>query len=140
MFECHWFWGLLAWANTLTDKQEAKCCISGLKDGLRADVRVQNPQNLSAAIGLARTYELKAQEGRHLTHPTFSSSVHNSNNQWNTLIPSGAKGTNPERILPICKLSPTELQRRRQQGLCYNCEEKYTMGHKCKKLLFIELE
>ena len=93
---------LLAPADTLTDKQEAECFISGLKDGLRADVRVQNPQNLSAAIGLARTYELKAL--RRTTNPTFSSSDRNSNNQWNTSTPSGAKGTNPERILPIRKL------------------------------------
>ena len=31
---------LLARADTLTDKQEAECFISGLNDGLRADVRV----------------------------------------------------------------------------------------------------
>ena len=135
-----WFERLLARANTLIDKQEAECLISRLKDGLRVDVRVQNPQNLSVAIGLARTYELKAQEVRRPTNPTFSSSVRNSNNQWNTSTPSGAKDTNLERILPIHKLSPTKLQRRRQQGLCYNCDEKYTMGHKYKKLFFIELE
>ena len=135
-----WFERLLARADTLTDKQEAECFISGLKDGLRADVRVHNPQNLFAAIGLTRTYELKAQEVRRLTYPTFSFSVRNSNNQWNTSTPSGAKDTNPKRILPIRKLSPTKLQRWRQQGLCYNCDEKYTMGHKCKKLFFIELE
>ena len=95
---------------------------------------------MSTAIRLARTYELKAQEVRRPTNPTFSSLVCNSNNQWNTSVPSGTKGTDPKRILPIRKLSPTELQRRRQQGLCYNCDEKYTMGHKCKKLFFIELE
>ena len=124
----------------MIDKQEAECFISGLKDGLRADVRVHNPQNLFAAIGLTRTSELKAQEVRRLTYPTFSFSVRNSNNQWNTSTPSGAKDTNPKRILPIRKLSPTKLQRWRQQGLCYNCDEKYTMGHKCKKLFFIDVE
>ncbi|KAJ0076960.1 hypothetical protein Patl1_35311 [Pistacia atlantica] len=55
---------LLACAGTLTDKQEVECFISGLKQGIRADVRVQNPQNLTTAIGLARTYETKAQEVR----------------------------------------------------------------------------
>ncbi|KAJ0078151.1 hypothetical protein Patl1_36841 [Pistacia atlantica] len=34
---------LLAYAGTLTDKQEAECFISGLKEGIRADVLVQNP-------------------------------------------------------------------------------------------------
>ena len=100
---------LLAWADTLTNRQEAECFISGLKDGLRDDVRVQNPQNLSTTIRLACTYELKAQEMRRPTNLTFSSLVRNSNNQWNTLTPSGAKGTNPERILPIHKLSSIEL-------------------------------
>nr|DAD39879.1 TPA_asm: hypothetical protein HUJ06_014202 [Nelumbo nucifera] len=131
---------LLARAGTLIDKQEAECFISELKDGLRADVRVQNPQNLSTAIGLARTYELKAQEVRRSINTTFHSSVRNSNNQWSNSNLNGSKSTNPERILPIRKLSPTELQKRREQGLCYNCDEKYTMGHKCKKLFFIELE
>ena len=35
-----WFERLLARADTLTDKQEAECFISGLNDGLKADVRV----------------------------------------------------------------------------------------------------
>nr|DAD27434.1 TPA_asm: hypothetical protein HUJ06_028902 [Nelumbo nucifera] len=91
------FQRLLARAGTLTDKQEAECFISGLKDGLRADVRVQNPQSLSAAIGLARTYELKAQEVRCSTNTTFHSSVRNSNSQWNHSNPSGSKNTTPEK-------------------------------------------
>ncbi|KAJ0047217.1 hypothetical protein Pint_05412 [Pistacia integerrima] len=53
---------LLARAGTLTDKQEVECFINGLKEGIRADVQVQNPQNLTTTIGLARTYETKAQE------------------------------------------------------------------------------
>lgn len=132
---------LLARAGSLTDKQEAACFISGLKDGLRADVRAQNPQNLSAAIGLARNYELKAQEIRRSVNPTFSSSVRNSSNQWNnSLTPSGSKTINLEMIFPIRNLTPIELQRRREQELCYSCDENYTVGHKCKKLFFIEID
>lgn len=51
---------LLARVGTLIDKQEAKCFISRLKDRLRVDVKVQNPQTLTIAIGLARAYEIKA--------------------------------------------------------------------------------
>ena len=39
----------------------------------------------------------------------------------------------------IIKLSPTmkrlsweEMQKRRTQGLCFNCDEKFTPEHKCK--------
>lgn len=36
------------------------------------------------------------------------------------------------------KMSPAELQDRRKQGLCYNCDEKFSPGHRCKKLFFID--
>ena len=41
--------------------------------------------------------------------------------------------------LPIKKLSPTQLQERRVTGLCYNCDEKIFLGHKCitKRFLFL---
>jgi len=28
---------------------------------------------------------------------------------------------------------------RRQQGLCYNCDEQYTRGHKCPRLFYLEV-
>lgn len=30
------------------------------------------------------------------------------------------------------------MQERRIKGLCYNCDEKFTPGHRCKKLFLIE--
>lgn len=64
---------LLARAGTLTDKQEVECFISGLKEGIRIDVQVQNPPNLSAAVGLARTYEIKTKEVKQPTITPLSS-------------------------------------------------------------------
>ena len=126
---------LLARAGHLTDKQEAGCFISGLKDGLRTDVRVQNPLNLSAAIALARTYEFKTQRS---TNTPVSSFGQNSNTQLGTI--NFSRNSTSDLTLPIHRFSPTELQRLREQGLCYNCDEKYTFGHKCKKLFLIEAE
>ncbi|KAJ0010545.1 hypothetical protein Pint_33757 [Pistacia integerrima] len=60
--------------------------------------------------------------------------------QSGTTTVGGTKGTTQERIIPIRKFSQTELQRRREQGLCYNCDEKYMFGHKCKKLFLIDAE
>jgi hypothetical protein len=28
---------------------------------------------------------------------------------------------------------------RRRQGLCYNCEEKFMPGHRCKRLFMLEI-
>ncbi|KAH0725500.1 hypothetical protein KY284_001365 [Solanum tuberosum] len=35
---------------------------------------------------------------------------------------------------PVKRLTPAELQSRRERGLCYSCDEKYSPGHKCKSL------
>ena len=53
---------LLGKAGILTDKQETTCFISGLREPLRVDVRVQNPTSMSSAIGLAQIYEGKTSE------------------------------------------------------------------------------
>uniref|UniRef100_A0A6N2LI86 Alcohol dehydrogenase-like N-terminal domain-containing protein n=1 Tax=Salix viminalis TaxID=40686 RepID=A0A6N2LI86_SALVM len=38
------------------------------------------------------------------------------------------------------RLSWEEMQKKRAQGLCFNCEEKFTPGHRCKgpQLLLLE--
>ncbi|KAH9686686.1 hypothetical protein KPL70_014455 [Citrus sinensis] len=128
---------LLAQAGTLTDKQEAECFISGLKEGIRIDVQVQNPPNLSAAVGLARTYEIKTKEVKRPIITPLSSFGRNSNSHLGTL--NFSRHFTSDCTLPV-RISPTKLQRRQEQGLCYNYDEKYTYRHKCKKLFFIEAE
>nr|KYP48232.1 hypothetical protein KK1_030116 [Cajanus cajan] len=34
--------------------------------------------------------------------------------------------------LPFKHLTPAELASRREKGLCYNCNEKFSAGHRCK--------
>lgn len=41
---------------------------------------------------------------------------------------------------PLRRLSWEEMQRRRVQGLCFNCNERFTVGHKCQKPWFLLLE
>ncbi|CAL9019337.1 unnamed protein product, partial [Prunus brigantina] len=40
--------------------------------------------------------------------------------------------------MPIKRLSVAELKERRDKRLCYNCDEKFSPGHRCKKLFLIE--
>ena len=39
--------------------------------------------------------------------------------------------------IPFKRLSATEMQIRRDRGLCYNCDEKYSPGHYCKSRFFL---
>lgn len=40
--------------------------------------------------------------------------------------------------LEVRKMSPHQLHERKELGLCFYCDEKYSKGHKCKKLFLIE--
>jgi hypothetical protein len=42
------------------------------------------------------------------------------------------------RSLAIKKLSPAKLSDRRSRGLCFNYDDKFSPGHRCKKLFLIE--
>ena len=39
--------------------------------------------------------------------------------------------------VPFKRLSPTELALRREKGLCFNCDQKFSRGHKCTPSLFL---
>ena len=100
------------------------CFISGLKEHLRVDVQALKPTFLSLAVDLARLYEAKCHSQQRL-------------------LPSGEN----EESLPLSlstsktikKLTPIELNERRTKGLCFNCDEKFVPGRRCKKLFFIEV-
>jgi hypothetical protein len=51
------------------------------------------------------------------------------------LTPRSATGQPP---LPIKTLTPEELKERQEKGLCFKCNEKYGLGHRCNKLFMIE--
>lgn len=38
----------------------------------------------------------------------------------------------------VCRMSLVELKERREKRLCYNCNEKFAHGHRCKKFFLIE--
>jgi len=37
-------------------------------------------------------------------------------------------------------VSPVEMAKRKKQGLCYYCDDKYSLGHKCKELKFFQID
>ncbi|OIT03531.1 hypothetical protein A4A49_57573, partial [Nicotiana attenuata] len=66
-----------------------------------------------------------------LTHepktPNSTSLYHNPSSSTGT-----ANTSIPAPRPPLKRLTHAELQNRRDRGLCYYCEQKYTAGHKCK--------
>jgi hypothetical protein len=47
------------------------------------------------------------------------------------LRPKPVNPTTPSAPLKIQKLTRAEMVERQLKGLCYNCDDKYFLGHKC---------
>jgi hypothetical protein len=47
--------------------------------------------------------------------------------------PKPVTPTTPSAPLKIQKLTKAEMDERQLKGLCYNCDDKYFSGHKCKE-------
>nr|DAD19760.1 TPA_asm: hypothetical protein HUJ06_021223 [Nelumbo nucifera] len=117
---------LLTGVGRVTPEQQVSCFISGLKDSIRFDVLAARPTTLLEAIGLARLYEARNNSWRWSMIPESKSS-HSFKSSAST--PS---------TLPVRRLTPTELKERHDKGLCFNCNEKFSPGHRCKKFFVIE--
>ena len=93
--------------------------------------------SVSQAIGLAKLikdkhHDSKPRPQRFLTPQTTCPTT-------NSPILSNNKSTvNPHinHPLPIKRLTPNQLQKRRALGLCYNCDEKFTQGIDAPLLIF----
>ncbi|XP_026428528.1 uncharacterized protein LOC113324426 [Papaver somniferum] len=95
--------------------------ISGLKEELQNYVAMFYPKSLSIAFSLARMEEQKC-------HSVAAKNVYPYNSKvvlTNTIKPASTT--------PIIKrLTQEQMRLRRDKGLCYNCNEIYSLGHKCK--------
>ncbi|GJR14018.1 hypothetical protein Tco_0796670, partial [Tanacetum coccineum] len=85
---------------------------------------ILRPYTITQAIGLAKLIEDKTNDQ---ISPPHNSSL--------TAAPAPRSET-----LAIKRLSPAEMQQRRVDGLCFNCPEKYSPGHKCNPPKFLLLQ
>ena len=121
--------------DNLPDTYLIGCFIAGLKKEVRLDVKIKKPRTLSEAIGVARLIEerntiLK----KSTTSPRFTSSTPpktagllgppptTSNTKSFTAVPPTFK-----------KITGQEARERREKGLCFYCDEKYILGHRCQR-------
>ncbi|XP_050908813.1 uncharacterized protein LOC127122537 [Lathyrus oleraceus] len=113
------------------------CFVSGLKFHIQNELAVHQPTSISQAIGLAKLIESKTS----VTRP-FQATT--SKYPKPPLLPTPPhqlpqRNTLPQTPFPIKRLNPTEMQQRRTQGLCFNCDERFHPGHRCKSKQFLLL-
>jgi hypothetical protein len=103
----------------MSDDFFLECFINGLKDEICAHVLMAQPQ--SWVEGTKRAKETQQ--------------VISSQNRKPSFIPrtKQVNPTPPSTPLKIQKLTRDEMVERQLKGLCYNCDEKYFLRHKCKE-------
>jgi len=123
------------------------CFVGGLIPQLRKEVIARVPQTLSQIVALAKFFEEKStppfySPRQHYTslppkppNQPHSTTFHNQGKLL-TAAPQGPNNsppilTTPPKPVHLKKLTPVDIQFRREKGLCFTCDEKFSPGHKC---------
>ncbi|XP_019158364.1 PREDICTED: uncharacterized protein LOC109155092 [Ipomoea nil] len=128
---------LLARADNVLYSQQVNLFTAGLDEILRIDVERLRPDSLDEAINIARDYARKGT----LLRPTTSQRPFPPQTPPSSAItvhqqPLGQNTTQSRPLRPK-KLSSAEMLERQKLGLCYNCDEKWIKGHRCKRHLYM---
>jgi hypothetical protein len=149
------FEALLPGVGPLEEVQRIQAFTAGLRPPLNHDVEMHNLQTLVVAMSMAR--KLEQQElsvllpvghqaaplriaGRGLLTgpppPPLALPALSSQPPRHNVAPALTADGHQ-----IQQLSPTEMDERRRQGLCFNCNEKFSRGHNhvCQRLFFLDL-
>nr|XP_023885311.1 uncharacterized protein LOC111997457 [Quercus suber] len=119
----------------LSPLHKLSCFLSALRDEIRLPVRMPNPQSLNEAFGLAKIQEEYVWSSR--------KSTRNHQEPGNTSIlglPKNNVVLDNKPKVPVKRLTPAQMDDRRKKGLCYNYDEKWGPGHKCKSVKLFLLE
>ena len=120
------------------------CFISGLKPSIQHEVASFQPKTLTRAMALAKVQDQKLNLKKTppklfspypslLPTPTHIQPSASFSKPFNTTH-SQPSNTNPaNKTKPnIQTLSQSQIQEKREKGLFFYCDEKYSFGHKCK--------
>ncbi|XP_062104283.1 uncharacterized protein LOC133815460 [Humulus lupulus] len=126
----------------------------GLKLEIRRELLMLKPVDLADAMAKAQLFEdrhddLSSRNRFEVGRPIWSSRSTNVTPATNTFSqPMHKQTTSPAaaitksslpstQSIPIKRLSPAKLKDRRDKGLCFTCDEKFSYGHKCKNQMLI---
>jgi hypothetical protein len=113
--------------TNIPDEHLIDVFIGTLRDNIQHEVLLWEPKSLENAFRVERNVESKNMAmATRRTNPN----IYRENNAPSSKTPQ------PTR------LTPQQLEERKEKGLCFNCDSKYSKGHKCgeKKLFYIDCE
>ncbi|MFS7989117.1 putative nucleotidyltransferase, Ribonuclease H [Helianthus anomalus] len=112
--------------------------LNGLKDELKADVRIHKPRTVYNAMSLALEFESKLNPHRPGKSTSWTPSSKSSQPDSKPMTFTSAQtSTQPKNTY---RISETEKQTRFLKGECFRCGDKYGPCHRCKIGTFKALE
>lgn len=147
------FPAILCRAEHLQPRQQVQLFTPGLREPIRTDVELQNPASLQMSMALARSYERRALASKEVallvakppqparappytaTHVTPPASPAMALATLEVAKATGNTDTHAWRP-PMRRrfLTLEKMTAHREAGLYYNCEERFTPNHRCKRL------
>lgn len=131
--------------DSLTEDALLDCFTSGLKADIKRDVIAQSPSSLLRAVSLARLFDEKNLVGvshsvnRSFSQPPRPISVVLPTSPWKPSVLRTSSNLQTKSQLPpllhtpsskplpsIKKMTSAEMQLRREKGLCYTCDDKFS--------------
>ncbi|CAI8613226.1 unnamed protein product [Vicia faba] len=104
---------------------------SGLRADIQRELAILQRHSITQAIGLAKLVKAKILDSKpSYARPPLSASSPSLLGPAGNPLPSS---------IPIFRLSPTEMQERRSRWICFNCDDKFSPGHRCQKKQFLLL-
>ncbi|CAA0830167.1 Unknown protein, partial [Striga hermonthica] len=117
--------------------------VGGLKVELVAEVRMDRPRSMRASMESARLHEDHLAAVRKARPSGVRGEPRRTHVATEEQVPRTERKSLGEVVLTTSNvLTDDEMQRRREKGLCYTCNEKFTPGHKCKgkEVFLLEFE
>lgn len=130
----------------LTSEYFLENFVGGLQMEIKGMIRLLEPSSLEQALRLARYYEqtLGAQPKRNNSYGSYKGGqgVQNASKETTGVMNQGnTKGSSilsPSKPVETITSKPRPLtysqrEERRQKGLCFYCDDKFSKGHECKR-------
>uniref|UniRef100_A0A6N2NDF9 Retrotransposon gag domain-containing protein n=1 Tax=Salix viminalis TaxID=40686 RepID=A0A6N2NDF9_SALVM len=128
--------------HDLSPSLQLSCFIGGLREGLKQDVKLLRPATVHEAMNFAHEVDAKFQKVR-FAHSSVNSSstLPHLPLQYDVVLARTRAEVTPRKDMPFKKLTPEEIQYKRQNNLCFYCDARFVRGHKCasKQILLLDL-
>ncbi|KAL5763876.1 hypothetical protein ACOSQ2_016470 [Xanthoceras sorbifolium] len=115
------------------------CFIARLCDEIRLDVKVKQYQTLTDAIGVSRLIEERNSLLKKIGNGVNSRPNTNPHQRTHNNPSAGLLGPPPTTKIAytpnpsVRRITSQEAKERRDKRLCFYCDEKYVLGHRCQR-------